>query len=114
MRGKVTIKKLKKGIQKNVCQKKRSKDILLENLKKKCNIDIDSWESSAVDRKSIVGDGTTIFESKRSAEVEEKKYREGQQQPGFHLPCGTTCLQCRRIFQAEIGLISNLGVHNPS
>lgn len=51
---------------------KRFKDVLKENMKK-FNTDIKCWESRAMDMnvcKSIVKDGTRIFESKRSAELE--------------------------------------------
>lgn len=46
-----------------------------KDVKKIRNMDIKSWESSAVDRnlwRSIARDGTVTFEFKRSAKLEEK------------------------------------------
>ena len=106
---------LKDGKRTKGGQKKRYKDSLKTNLKK-CDIDFTNWEETAKNRplwKTTIHEGTVTFESKRSAELEEKRRRrkERQQQPRPTLPSGTRCPHCDRSFQAKIGLISHLRTH---
>ncbi|XP_062924161.1 uncharacterized protein LOC134356870 [Mobula hypostoma] len=82
---------LKEGKHKRDGQQKRFKDVLKANMKK-CNIDINNWETNAKDRKlrqAINREGTATFKANRCAELEEKrrKWRGGSnnQSPICHL-----------------------------
>jgi hypothetical protein len=97
-------------------QKKRYIDTLKASLKN-CAINLDSWESLAIDRsswRSQVYAGAVAFERKRTDDASQKRAARKsrassslslQRQPDI------PCPYCTRLFRAQIGLISHLRIH---
>ena len=97
-------------------QKKRLKDTLKKTLTI-FNSDVTNWEAWAQDRplwRSIIHTGATAAETNRIAEAQKKRaalkaklYSTTSTSQGPTYPC----LECGRVLQARIGLISHLRTH---
>ena len=95
----------KEGKRKKGGQKRRYKDALKANMKK-CNIDLNNWETNAQDRnlwRNIIREGIEAFKSHRWAEeAKRKKRKERQQQSKPDLSTGTTCPKGASTFRRTI------------
>lgn len=99
--------------------KKRFKDTTKTNLRQ-CNINIEGWETSTLDRtawRRCVYEGVENFEVNRRSNLVEKRAgqkRRQQQRMNNLLPAapqGNTCQHCGRVCASRIGLISHLRTH---
>jgi exonuclease III len=92
-------------------QKKRFKDTLKTSLKA-FNIEIDTWETSSLDRNAW---RTSLRKGAKKCETVRKELAEQRRQARkTQLPLGDgdiLCPQCQRSFRAQIGLISHLKTH---
>jgi exonuclease III len=100
-------------------QKKRYKDTLKHNLKV-CSIDVDSWETLALDRskwRTEIRNGTKQFESDRHSALAIKRQRRKQAQSqlaaeSVNPSSGSfVCSQCGLICKSRIGLHSHSRRH---
>ena len=88
---------------------RRYKDQLKRTMKKS-NINPESWEEQATDRKTwrqTIGAAAETFEQDRRRDVEEKRERRKARQTQPRPPPSIRCNLCPRMFHARIGLLSH-------
>ena len=95
-------------------QKKRFKDCLKVSLKD-LNINLNTWESLAMDRptwRSKITTGARSAEEKRTAEAQRKRTARKSRANSTSIAAPThMCPTCGRSFRARIGLTSHLRTH---
>ncbi|KAM9164951.1 uncharacterized protein ACDP82_002140 [Pangshura tecta] len=114
----VLLAQLKEGYRNVGGQWKRYKDLLKDNLKK-CNTDIDTWETRAQDRlkwSEVLRDGPLHFKFAHRQAKEDKRCRRKERLVSSHgqQPLAepeNICPHCNSTCGSRIGLINHLRTH---
>nr|AOE48155.1 hypothetical protein [Eumigus monticolus] len=100
-------------------QRKRYRDVLKANMKMS-HIDVNNWETLALDRpswRSLVHQRAEYFEENRRRTAEDKRQRRKNRElvssrgNNVDVPPGTTCQHCGKLCASRIGLHSHLRTH---